>query len=70
MGVVAKGANCNVDSCESSGIRSLNRGRVEEAGLRLAGGEKKAVLCREHYREWKKKTREERSLERARYDKP
>jgi len=67
MGIVAKGAECDVDDCTSSGIRSLNRGRVEEAGLRISTSNKKAVLCREHYKEWKKATKEDRDLERARY---
>ena len=29
---------------------------------------KKSGLCKEHYKEWKKATKEDRSLERARYD--
>ncbi len=67
MGIVAKGAECDVDGCTSDGTRSLNRGRVEAAGLRISTSNKKAVLCREHYKEWKKETREDRDLERARY---
>ncbi len=70
MGIVAKGADCSVDGCTASGLRSLNRRRVEEAGIRLASSGKKAVLCKEHYKEWKKETKEDRSLERARYDRP
>lgn len=68
MGVVSKGANCNVDGCSASGVRSMNRQRIEEGGLRLAVSGKKAVLCREHYKEWKKETKDDRALERARYD--
>ena len=30
--------------------------------------DKKTVLCKEHYKEWKKETKDDRSLERARYD--
>ncbi|MCY4252684.1 MAG: hypothetical protein OXU86_01315 [Thaumarchaeota archaeon] len=70
MGVVAKGARCGVDGCDEEGARSLNARRVEEAGLRLSASGKKAVLCKAHYKEWKKETRDDRSLERARYDRP
>lgn len=69
MGVVAKGAKCNVDGCDMDGARSLNTMRVQNAGLRVSSAGKKAVLCKEHYKEWKKESKEDRDLERARYDK-
>ncbi len=68
MGIIAKGAKCNIDGCEEIGLRSLNTKRVEEAGLRVSTINKKTVLCKEHYKEWKKETKDDRSLERARYD--
>ena len=42
--------------------------KIEDAGLRLNSSGKKSVLCRQHYKEWKKETKDERELERARYD--
>ncbi len=69
MGVVSKGARCNVDGCDDEGSRSINTKRVEEAGLSLSASGKKAVLCKTHYKEWKKETKDDRALERARYDK-
>ena len=42
--------------------------KIEDAGLRLNSSGKKSGLCKEHYKEWKKATKEDRSLERARYD--
>ncbi|MEM2786449.1 MAG: hypothetical protein QXW37_02920 [Candidatus Nitrosotenuis sp.] len=68
MGLVSKGAKCDVDGCNNDGVRSLNSSKVENTGLRLKSSAKKAVLCREHYKEWKKETKEDRDLERARYD--
>jgi len=68
MGIVSKGATCNVDGCESSAVRSLNTKKIEDAGLRLNSSGKKSGLCKEHYKEWKKATKEDRSLERARYE--
>ena len=68
MGIVAKGAVCNVSGCENPGIRSLNTKKVEDAGLNVASSGKKTALCKEHYKEWKKETKDNRALERSRYD--
>ena len=68
MGIIAKGAKCNVSECNNDGIRSINTSRVEDAGLRVSSSGKKSVLCKIHYKEWKKETNDDRSLEPARYD--
>ncbi|ABK76896.1 conserved hypothetical protein [Cenarchaeum symbiosum A] len=68
MGIVSKGAKCGVAGCGKDGARSLNSKKVEGAGLDVATSAKKAVLCKEHYKEWKKETKDDRALERARYD--
>ena len=69
MGIISKGAKCNVSGCSEDGVRSLNSKKVEQAGLQIATSGKKVVLCKTHYKEWKKETKDDRSLERARYDK-
>ena len=69
MGVVGKGAKCNVDGCDDDGARSLNTTKVENAGLRVNSSGKKTILCKTHYKEWKKESKDDRELERARYDK-
>ena len=69
MGVIAKGAKCNVEGCNNDGVRSLNTTKVENAGLRVPSGNKKSVLCKVHYKQWKKETKDDRELERARYEK-
>lgn len=69
MGIVSKGAKCNVDGCDKEGVRSLNTTKVENAGLRVVSVGKKTVLCKEHYKEWKKESKDDRDLERARFDK-
>jgi len=69
MGIVSKGAKCNVESCTNDGLRSLNTKKVENAGLRVSSVGKKTVLCKEHYKEWKKESKDDRELERARFDK-
>ena len=69
MGIVSKGAKCNVGGCDQVGARSLNTTKVENAGLRVNSAGKKTVLCKEHYKEWKKESKDDRDLERARFDK-
>jgi hypothetical protein len=69
MGVISKGAKCNVDGCDKDGARSINTRKVENANLRVASAGKKSVLCKEHYKEYKKESKEDRDLERARFDK-
>ena len=69
MGIVSKGAKCNVDDCTNDAVRSLNTAKVENAGLRVNSTGKKTALCKPHYKEWKKESKEDRDLERARFDK-
>ena len=69
MGLVSKGAKCNADGCDKDGARSLNTAKVERAGIIVNSSGKKSVLCKEHYKEWKKESKDDRDLERARYDK-
>ncbi len=69
MGLVSKGAKCNVDGCDENGARSLNTAKVERTGLRVNSEGKKSVLCKVHYKEYKKESKDDRSLERARFDK-
>jgi hypothetical protein len=69
MGIISKGAKCNVEGCDQDGVRSLNTTKVENAGLRVNSTGKKTVLCKDHYKEWKKESKDDRDLERARFDK-
>jgi hypothetical protein len=53
MGRIAKGVYCSVIGCEKQAIRSLSKGKVNETGLKVIE-EKRAYLCRDHYKEFKK----------------
>ena len=68
MGIISKGAKCSVAGCDEDGVRSLSTSKVAGTGLSIPSGSKKTVLCKEHYKEWKKATKEDREVERARYD--
>jgi len=69
MGRVSKGIRCSVDGCDREAIRSLSISNVEAAGLKIskAEGTRRAYLCREHYKEYKKAIKKEKILERWRF---
>jgi hypothetical protein len=56
---------CDVQGCKNDAQRSVSGKKVENAGLKLSSDpDKNAHLCREHYREFKKKTKKDRTYER------
>lgn len=65
MGKIEKGVKCSVASCEELAVRSVSAAKVEEAGLKVEGN--KAYLCETHYREYKKKSKAARQVERWRW---
>jgi len=58
---------CSVSGCGREATRSLSTEGVRSAGLNVGGTERRAYLCREHYKEYKKKTKKEKMFERWRY---
>ena len=66
MGRVAKGVKCSVTGCSNDAVRSLQIDRVKKAGLRV-GESRRAYLCRQHYKEFKKETKKDRTLEKWRH---
>jgi len=69
MGRVAKGIKCSVSGCSNDAIRSLPYHKVMAAGLKI-GESRRAYLCREHYKEFKKETKKDRTLEKWRHGVP
>jgi hypothetical protein len=67
MGRVDKGINCNVSGCENTAERSISGAKASMAPDLGLGGNKHVYLCKEHYKEWKKATKEDRKNERARW---
>ena len=55
MGIIAKGAKCNVSGCDNDGVRSLNAKKIEEAGLRISVSSKKLLFVRIITKNGKKK---------------
>lgn len=66
MGRVAKGVKCSVVGCDKEAVRSLSTEKVSSAGLRVSEA-RRAYLCKEHYKEFKKETKKEKMLEKWRY---
>jgi hypothetical protein len=66
MGRVAKGVKCSVSGCGKDAVRSLATAKVTEAGLKV-GSARRAYLCKEHYKEYKKATKKDKMLEKWRY---
>lgn len=67
----AKGDTCGVVDCNEKGIKSLSTKKVKSAvpDLKLKTDVGKRVhLCKKHYKEFKRKTKKERDLERLAWD--
>jgi hypothetical protein len=67
LGRIDKGVKCSVSGCSREAVRSLSTGKTKSAGLEVDSGEKRAYLCREHYKEFKKKTKKEKTIDKWRY---
>ncbi len=66
MGRVDKGVKCSVSGCKNEAARSISAEKVKSAGLRVTN-DKRAYLCKEHYKEYKKKTKKDKQIEKMRY---
>lgn len=66
MGRVDSGVNCSVEGCSELAVRSISAEKARTAGLRI-GDERRAYLCKEHYKSLKKLTKKDREIEMMRY---
>jgi hypothetical protein len=59
-------SNCDIQGCGEAAERSLSVKKVEAAGMNASGASgSSAHLCKKHYREFKKKSKKDRELERV-----
>jgi hypothetical protein len=56
-----------VSGCGREAARSISTDKVRSAGLNASSDEKRAYICREHYKEFKKKTKKDKTLDKWRY---
>jgi len=69
MGRVDKGVNCSIQGCDQTAQRSMSGSKASMAlDMDLDSSSKRIYLCKTHYREWKKASKNERENERARWD--
>ena len=65
MGKVAKGIKCVVSGCSENAVRSIPSEDVFRAGLKVTTTGR-GYLCKNHYKELKKKLRKDKKVERWR----
>jgi hypothetical protein len=68
LGKIEKGLNCSVLGCNFKAARSISSEKVQKAGLKTSNKEKRVYLCKQHYKEYKKKTKKDKNLEKWRYN--
>jgi len=66
LGRVKKGEKCSVKGCNEEAVRSLSVSKVKNAGLDVEGA-KRAYLCKEHYKEFKKGNKKDAQIEKWRH---
>jgi thymidine kinase len=67
LGRIDKGVKCSVSGCGKDAVRSLATEKAKSAGLNVGSGQKRVYLCREHYKEFKKKTKKDKTIDKWRY---
>lgn len=67
MGRIEKGETCSVSGCKNEAARSITADKCKAAGLNVNTTEKRAFICKEHYKEFKKKTKKDKTLDKWRY---
>jgi hypothetical protein len=66
LGKVGKGVKCSVSGCGEDAVRSVPAEEAAHAGLRVTATTGRCYLCKNHYKELKKKTKKDRQVERWR----
>ena len=69
MGKVEKGITCSVLGCQESADRSMSLTKAKMSqDLDFDNSKKRVFLCRNHYKDWKKSSKEDRENERLRWN--
>jgi len=62
---IEKAQKCDIEGCKEDAERSISGKKVEKAGMSLSSDPSKSShLCHEHYKEFKKKTKKDRTFDR------
>ncbi|MEM0160724.1 MAG: hypothetical protein QW258_01780 [Thermoplasmata archaeon] len=61
---MAETKTCSVSGCNEESYKTVGKDKAMKI-FNLKEGEKRAHLCKEHYKEYKKKTKKEREIDRV-----
>jgi len=67
MGRVDKGVSCSVRECNTQASFSISASSVKQYLSLSEADARRAYLCKDHYKDYKRLSRRSRDLERARY---
>jgi hypothetical protein len=67
VGRIDKGEKCSVSGCSIEAERSISADKVKAAGLKIGSSDKRAYLCKEHYKDYKKKSKKDKLLDKWRH---
>ena len=59
-----KDKSCEIEGCPADSERSVSAKKVADSGLEISKRSGKVHLCKDHYKEFKKKTKKDRELQR------
>ncbi|MBS7605028.1 MAG: hypothetical protein QXR62_03100 [Candidatus Bathyarchaeia archaeon] len=65
MGKVSKGTKCSVEGCDKEAIKSLSAEKARATGLKINEG-RRAYLCKDHYKEYKRASKKDKIIEKWR----
>ncbi len=65
LGRIEKGEKCSV--CSKEAVRSISADKVKAAGFKVGSDDKRAFLCKGHYKDYKKKTKKDKTIDKWRY---
>ena len=68
MGKIKKGTTCTVKGCGDDAVRSVNVEKAKNAGLDVDG--RRAYLCKDHYKDYKKGNKKADKIEKWRHGVP
>jgi hypothetical protein len=68
LGRIDKGVKCSVSGCGREAVRSISTDKAKNAGLNVSSSERRVYLCKEHYKEFKKKTKKDKLVDKWRHN--
>jgi hypothetical protein len=67
LGKVARGVGCSVSNCGGQAVRSISAQSMTGSSLKVSTEQRKAYLCDDHFKQWKKETKKAREVDRLRF---